>query len=261
MMAFRCTPLALTIADGYIPRNFPVKPTTGMAGISVEPLWKPKLIAAAHELRTFLKNSDIPPTSTYYNTTDLLCRRIFAAIEECGDDWMTIEKKYFWGWPVEYILQVTWRELDTCSRWNEWRLWELDPEQIRKVAKEDTGLGRTQAGYQTPWEQVVREDFDKRKKALSAQEMAELKRMDTEKMARETAAYKERKEKIKDDMEKARGDMLKKFLGKRLLVEPDLKRMQPGKLYSKKTGDDLIEELKGDQRKHLENATKPEFHA
>lgn len=233
-----------TISDEYIPRNFPVKATTGFAGLSVEPLWKPKLLAAAAELQAFLKSSDIPPDSTYYNVTMTLVKRIYASVDECGDDWMTIEKKYFWGWPIEYILQVTWREVDTAQRWNEWRFWELDPEQIRKVAREDQGVGKPGVGYQTPWDQVVREDYDKRKKALSQEEMAELKRMDTEKMARETTAYRERKEKIKDDMERARGDMLKKFLNKRMVVEPELKRMMPGKLWSQKTSDDLIHQLK-----------------
>jgi len=97
----------------------------------------------------------------------------------------------------------------------------------------------------TPWEQVAREDYDKRKKALSQEEMAELKRMDTEKMARETALYKERKDRIKDDLEKARGEMLKKFLNKRIKIEHDLRRMQPGAVFNSKTSDDVISELKG----------------
>lgn len=247
---FHPTRVSLVISNEYIPRNFPVKPTTGMPGLGVEPLWKPKLLAAAAELEAFLKHSDIPPETTYYNTAMTLVKRIYGSVEECGDDWMTIEKKYWWGWPVEYILQVTWRELETAQKWNEWRFWELDPQQVRKIAREDAGVGRRGAGYETPWEQVVRKDYDKRKKALSAAEMAELKKMDTEKMARETASYRERKEKIKDDMERARGDLLKKFLGKRMVVEPDLMKMKPGHVYSGKTGEDLIAETKADWEAH-----------
>jgi hypothetical protein len=240
----RRTPSLFIISDEYIPRNFPVKATTGLAGISVEPLWKPKLLACAAELQAFVKSSDIPPESTYYNITLTLTKRIFKGIEMCGDDWMTLEKTFFWGWPVEYILQITWRELDTAQRWNEWRFWELDPEQVKKIGREDQGIGKEGAQFTLPFEQVVRDDYDKRKKALSQAEMTELKKMDTEKMARETAMYKERKERIKDDMEKSRGDMLKKFLNKRFVVEHDLKRMQPGKMDSGKSGDDLIAELK-----------------
>nr|CCC93584.1 conserved hypothetical protein [Trypanosoma congolense IL3000] len=242
--AFRRTAALLTISDEYIPRAFPVKSTTGLAGIAVEPLWKPKLLAAASELQGFLTSSDIPPESTYYNIAMTLVKRINHGIRECQDDWCTLEKRYFWGWPVEYILQVTWRELETAQKWNEWRFWELDPEQVKKVAREDQNIGREGLGYNSPWEQVVREDFDKRKKALTQEEMAELKRMDTERMARETAAYKERKDRIRDDLEKARGEMLKKFLNKRFAVDKDLQRMQPGKRYSGKTADDLIAELK-----------------
>lgn len=234
----------LTISDEYIPRAFPVKATTGLAGVAVEPLWKPKLLAAAAELEAFLKSSDIPPETTYYNIAMTLVRRVKGGVKECADDWCTLEKKYFWGWPVEYILQVTWREMETAQKWNEWRFWELDPEQVKKVGREDSNIGKEGLGYNTPWEQVVREDFDRRKKALSQEEMAELKKMDTEKMARETAAYKERKDRIRDDLEKARGDMLKKFLNKRFMVDKDLMRMQPGKQYSGKTSEDLILELK-----------------
>ncbi len=241
---FTATSTRLVISEHYWPRNYPVKATTGLAGISVEPLWKPKLIAAAAELEAFMLNSDIPPESTYYNVTMTLVRRIFAGIEQCGDDWLTLEKKYFWGWPVEYVLQLAWRELETAQKWNEWRFWELDPEQVKKIAKEDQGIGKEGAGYRAPWETLCREDYDKRKKALSQEEMAELKRMDTEKMARETAQYKERKERIKDDMERSRGEMLKKFLGKRMVVEHDLKRMKPGSIYSGKSSETLIEELK-----------------
>jgi hypothetical protein len=239
----RSAPL-LTISEQHIPRTYPVKATTGLSGLGVEPLWKPKLIAAAAELEAFMLNSDIPPESTYYNVTMTLVRRIFAGIEQCGDDWLTLEKKFFWGWPVEYVLQLAWRELETAQKWNEWRFWELDPEQVKKIAKEDQGVGKEGAGYRAPWETLCREDYDKRKKALSQEEMAELKRMDTEKMARETAQYKERKERIKDDMERSRGDMLKKFLGKRMVVEHDLKRMRPGSVYSGKDSDVLINELK-----------------
>ncbi|KAG8345062.1 hypothetical protein ERJ75_001337600 [Trypanosoma vivax] len=241
---FHRTSVLRTISDEYIPRAFPVKSTTGLAGIAVEPLWKPKLLAAASELQAFLTSSDIPSESTYYNIAMTLVKRINHGIKECQDDWCTLEKRYFWGWPVEYILQVTWRELETAQKWNEWRFWELDPEQVKKVAREDQNIGREGLGYNSPWEQVVREDFDKRKKALTQEEMAELKRMDTERMARETAAYKERKDRIRDDLEKARGDMLKKFLNKRFAVDKDLQRMQPGKRYSGKTADDLIAELK-----------------
>lgn len=241
---FQRTPALLVISDEYIPRAFPVKSTTGLAGVAVEPLWKPKLLAAAAELQAFLVSSDIPPETTYYNITMTLIKRINYSIKECGDDWCTIEKKYFWGWPVEYILQVTWREMETAQKWNEWRLWELDPEQVKKVAREDQGIGKEGLGYSPPWEQVAREDFDKRKKALTQEEMAELKRMDTERMARETAAYKERKERIRDDLERARGDMLKKFLNKRYAVDKDLMRMQPGNIHSGKNAEDLIEELR-----------------
>lgn len=244
-LLMRRTPAALNISDDYIPRKFPVKTTTGLVGISVEPLWKPKLLAAAAELQAFMKNSDIPPESTYFNITMTLIKRIVKGIEICGDDWMTLEKTFFWGWPVEYVLQITWREIDTAQKWNEWRFWELDPEQVKKIAREDQGIGKDGVGYKLPWETIVRDDYDKRKKALSAQEMAELKRLDTEKMARETAMYKERKDRIRDDAERSRGDMLKKFLNKRIHVDKDLSRMQPGKLYSGKDGDDLISELKG----------------
>lgn len=240
----RRSPIALTISEDFIPRSFPLKGTTGLAGVSVEPLWKPKMLAAAAELEAFMKQSDIPPESTYYNITMTLVRRIFKGIEACGDDWMTLEKTYFWGWPVEYFLQVAWRELDTAQKWNEYRFWELDPDQVKKIAKEDQGIGKEGQGYMTPWEIAVRQDYDQRKKSLSHEEMAELKRMDTEKMARETAQYRERKERIRDDMERARGDMLKKFLNKRMVVEHDLKRMRPGSIYSKKSAEDLISELK-----------------
>ncbi|KAH9597428.1 hypothetical protein LSM04_005195 [Trypanosoma melophagium] len=242
--ALRCTVVLRTISDEYIPRAFPVKSTTGLAGVAVEPLWKPKLLAAAAELQAFLTTSDIPPETTYYNIAMTLVKRINHGVKECQDDWCTLEKRYFWGWPVEYILQVTWREVETAQKWNEWRFWELDPEQVKKVAREDQNIGREGLGYNSPWEQVVREDFDKRKKALTQEEMAELKRMDTERMARETAAYKERKDRIRDDLEKARGDMLKKFLNKRFAVDKDLQRMQPGARYSGKTSEDLIAELK-----------------
>ncbi|EPY31984.1 hypothetical protein STCU_00090 [Strigomonas culicis] len=241
---FSRTSVLLTVSDEYIPRAFPVKATTGLAGVAVEPLWKPKLLAASAELQSFLMTSDIPPESTYYHVAMTLVKRINYGVKECQDDWCTLEKKFFWGWPVEHILQVTWRELETAQKWNEWRLWELDPEQVKKVAREDQGIGREGRGYATPWEQVAREDFDKRKKALTQEEMAELKRMDTERMARETAAYKERKDRIRDDLEKARGDMLKKFLNKRYAVDKDLMRMQPGKLYSGKEAEDLIAELR-----------------
>lgn len=234
----------LVISDEYIPRAFPVKSTTGLAGVSVEPLWKPKLLAAAAELQAFLTTSDIPPETTYYNVTMTLVKRINYAVKTCGDDWNTLEKKFFWGWPVEYVLQVTWREMETAQKWNEWRLWELDPEQVKKVARQDSNTGKEGLQNRTPWEQVVRDDFDKRKKALTQEEMAELKRMDTERMARETVAYKERKERIRDDLEKARGDMLKKFLNKRYAVDKDLMRMQPGKVYSGKTSEDIIGELR-----------------
>lgn len=244
LAAFRASPRLLTISDEYIPRKFPVKATTGLAGIAVEPLWKPKLLAAAAELKAFLTTSDIPPESTYYNVAMTLVKRVNYGVSECQDDWVTLEKKYFWGWPVEYILQVTWRELETAQKWNEWRFWELDPEQVKKVAREDQGVGREGLAYSTPFEQVVREDFDKRKKALTQEEMAELKRMDTERMARETAAYKERKDRIRDDLERARSDMLKKFLNKRYAVDKDLMRMQPGKRDSGKEAEDLIQELR-----------------
>ncbi|CCW68807.1 unnamed protein product [Phytomonas sp. Hart1] len=240
------------ISDEYIPRAFPVKVTTGLSGISVEPLWKPKLLAAASELHAFLITSDIPPESTYYNITLTLIKRINHGIKECQDDWCTLEKKYFWAWPVEYILQVTWRELETAQKWNELRLWELDPEQVKKVAREDQNIGKEGLGCNSPWEQVVREDFDKRKKALTQEEMAELKRMDTERMSRETAAYKERKERIRSDLERARGDMLKKFLNKRYAVDKDLMRMQPGKKQSEKTSDDLIRELRASVQQNPE---------
>lgn len=245
---FRRTNVYRMVSDEYIPRAFPVKATTGLAGVAVEPLWKPKLLAAASELQAFLKSSDIPPESTYYNVAMTLVKRVNYGIKECKDDWCTLEKKFFWGWPVEYILQVTWRELETAQKWNEWRFWELDPEQVKKVAREDQNIGKEGLGCNTPWEQVVREDFDKRKKALTQEEMAELKRMDTEKMARETAGYKERKERIRTDLEKARGDMLKKFLNKRYAVDKDLMRMQPGKRFSGKTADDLIEELRASSK-------------
>ena len=248
----RPTAAKLAISDEYIPRAFPVKATTGLAGVSVEPLWKPKLLAAASELKAFLHSSDIPPESTYFNVTMTLIKRIEFGIKECEDDWVTLEKRYFWGWPVEYILQVTWRELGTAQRWNEWRFWELDPEQVKKVAREDQNIGNEGVGANTPWEQVIREDFDKRKKALTSEEMAELKRMDTEKMARETAAYKERKDRVRDDLEKARGDMLKKFLNRRFAVDKDLQRMQPGKAFSGKTSEDLIEELKASKAQAAE---------
>lgn len=250
--ALRATAPLLAISDDYIPRAFPVKATTGLSGVAVEPLWKPKLLAAAAELESFLHTSDIPPESTYFNVTMTLVKRIKYGIKECGDDWVTIEKRYFWGWPVEYILQVTWRELGTAQKWNEWRFWELDPEQVKKVAREDQNIGKEGVGANSPWEQVIREDFDKRKKALTHEEMAELKRMDTEKMARETAAYKERKERVRDDLEKARGDMLKKFLNKRYAVDKDLMRMQPGKAYSGKTSDELIDELRASKSKSPE---------
>ena len=104
---FRRTARLLTISDEYIPRAFTVKSTTGLAGVAVEPLWKPKLLAAAAELQAFLTTSDIPPESTYYNVTMTLVKRINYGVKECQDDWCTLEKKFFWGWPVEYILQVT----------------------------------------------------------------------------------------------------------------------------------------------------------
>ncbi|KPA85866.1 putative mitochondrial NDUFA5/B13 subunit [Leptomonas pyrrhocoris] len=253
---FRNTSRLLTISDEYIPRAFPVKSTTGLAGVAVEPLWKPKLLAAASELQAFLTTSDIPPESTYYNVTMTLVKRINYGIKECQDDWCTLEKKFFWGWPVEYILQVTWRELETAQKWNEWRFWELDPEQVKRVGREDQNIGKEGIAYNTPWEQVVREDFDKRKKALTQEEMAELKRMDTERMARETAAYKERKERIRDDLEKARGDMLKKFLNKRYAVDKDLMRMQPGNMYTGKKAQDLIDELRTSAKQNPPPAPK-----
>lgn len=245
---FKATLPLRVISDEYIPRSFPVKATTGLAGIEVEPLWKPKLLAAAAELEAFLRASDIPPESTYFNTTMVLVKRVRAGIKECGDDWMSVEKKYFWGWPVEYMLQITWRELENAQRYNERRPWEIDPEQTRKIAREDLGVGKEGAQYRTPFEQVVRDDYDKRKKALTAEEMAELKRLDTEKMARETAAYKERKDRIRDDMEKARGEMLKKFLNRRIKFDQDLFRMQPGKAYSGKTPEMLAAELKAPKK-------------
>jgi len=244
LLSIHRTPLRLVISNEYQPRNFPVKATTGMAGLSVEPLWKPKLLAAAAELHAFLRHCDIPKDSTYYNITMVLVKRIYGAIDECGDDWLTLEKKYFWGWPVEYILQITWKEVDVARKFNDDREWEIDPNMMKRIINEDVGVGRNKPGMITPWEQVVREDYDRRKKSLSHEEMAELKRMDTEKMARETAAYKERKERIKDDMERARGEMLRKFLGGRLKVDEDLRRMQPGSLYSGKTSEDLVRERK-----------------
>jgi hypothetical protein len=233
-----------TISDEYIPRAFPVKATTGLSGVNVEPMWKPKLLAAAAELEGFLKTSDIPPETTYYNVSMTLVKRVKAGIRECGDDWVTLERKYFWGWPVEHILNLTWRELDNAQRWNEQRLWELDPEQLRKASREQRGVDKYGPGYHTPLDQIVRDDFDRRKKALSSEEMAELKRLDTEKMARETAAYKERKDRVRDDLEKARGEMLKKFLNKRFVVDKELSRMQPGQIYSGKTASDLVDALK-----------------
>jgi len=241
---YKNTRVLKLISDEYIPRAFPVKATTGLTGINVEPLWKPKLLAAAAELEAFLKTSDIPPESTYYNATMTLVKRINYAIKMCGDDWVTIERKYFWTWPVEYILQITWRELEVAQEWNEMRTWEIDPEQVKKTAKEDYGYGRTGFGFSTPWETAVREDFERRKRALTQEEMAELKRLDTEKMARETASYKERKDRIKDDLEKARGEMLKKFLNKRYYVDKDLQKMQPGGVYTGKTSEQLAAELR-----------------
>ena len=241
LLPARRTPVLLTISNEYIPRQFPLKATTGLAGISVEPLWKPKLIAAVAELEGFLKASDIPEELTYYNMTMVLVRRVKAGIEACGDDWITFEKTYFWGWPVEFVLQLVWRELNNARGFAEARSWEIDPEQLRKVYKADGLIGEKN---RTPWENMVRDDYDRRKKALSQQEMAELKRLDTEKMAREAAMYKERKEKVKDDMERARGDMLKKFLNKRFTIDKELSKMQPGKAFSGKTGDDLIADLK-----------------
>ena len=241
---FRSTCRLLTISDEYIPRACPVKATTGLAGVNVEPLWKPKLMAATAELEAFLKASDIPPETTFYQTSFVLVRRVNHGLKMCGDDWLTMEKKYFWGWPVEFILNKVWGEVETARRWNEMRLWEVDPEQMKKAAREDQHYGKHGPGFNLPFEQVIREDFDRRKKALTQEEMAELKRLDTEKMARETAAYKERKDRVKDDLEKARGDMLKKFLNKRYFVDKDLMRMQPGLAHSGKTGDDLIAELK-----------------
>lgn len=240
-LLIRRSPFLQRIADDYIPRSFPIKATTGMAGISVEPLWKPKLLAATAELDAFLKSSDIPEEITYYNTCMVLVRRVRAGIEACGDDWLTFEKTYFWGWPVEFVLQLVWRELNNCRGFNEARSWEIDPEQMRKVYKAD---GLLSEKNRLPWETMVREDYDRRKKTLSQQEMAELKRLDTERMARESALFKERKERIKDDMERARGDMLKKFLNKRFSVDQDLQRMAPGKQYSGKSGEDLIANLK-----------------
>lgn len=243
-LLFRATCRLLTISDEYIPRSFPLKATTGLTGVSVEPLWKPKLMAASSELEAFLKASDIPPETTYYNAAMVLVKRVNHGIKMCGDDWVTIEKKYFWGWPVEFILNKVWTEIENAKNWNENRLWEVDPEQIKKAAREDQHFGKHGPGYNLPFEQVIRDDFDRRKKALTQEEMAELKRLDVEKMARETAAYKERKDRIKDDLERARGDMLKKFLNKRYFVDQDLMKMQPGQAHSDKTSDDLIRELK-----------------
>jgi hypothetical protein len=241
---FRATRRLQTISDEYIPRAFPVKATTGLAGYVVEPLWKPKMMAATSELEAFLKASDIPEETTFYQCSMVLVRRVNHGLKMCGDDWVTLEKKYFWGWPVEFILNKVWTEIEQAKRWNEARLWEVDPEQLKKAAREDQHFGKHGPGFNLPFEQVVREDFDKRKKALTQEEIAELKRLDVEKMTRETAAYKERKDRIKDDLEKARGDMLKKFLNKRYNVDRDLMRMQPGQAHTDKTGDDLIRELK-----------------
>lgn len=38
---------------------------------------------------------------------------------------------------------------------------------MKKVAREEYGVGQEGYGYGSPWEQVAREDFDKRKKALT----------------------------------------------------------------------------------------------
>eukprot|EP00759_Apiculatamorpha_spiralis_P040006 PhF_6_TR38694/c0_g1_i1/m.57894 len=84
----------------------------------------------------------------------------------------------------------------------------------------------------------------KKKNALTNEEMAELKRMDTERMARESVQYKERKQRIQDDLDKARGELLRKFLNKRMLVEPDLKKLQPGNHFSGKTSKDIVKELR-----------------
>lgn len=248
---FSATPKALVISQDHIPRNFPVKPLTGLSGLAVEPLWKPKLLAAAAEIEAYLKSCDIPEDSTKYQSSMMLPKRVYAAIEECGDDWMTLEKKYFWGWPVEYVLNCAWNELDKLQKYHEQRLWEIDPEQMRKIHREDFGRGKGSSKDMWPMEIMAREDFDKRKQALTAEEMAELKRMDTEKMARETSVYKERKHRIRDDMERARADLLKKFLGKRMTVEPDLKRMQPGKIFNGKDSYDIIADLKNDHAEHM----------
>jgi hypothetical protein len=242
--AFSRTAVRKMISDKYIPRKFPVKATTGIAGLSVEPLWKPKLFAATVELKAYLKQSDIPTTNTYYNTTMFLITRVLKGIEECEDDWVTIERKYFWGWPVEMMMQFVWRELETAQKYNEARLWELDPDAVRTLGKETVGLGKEGDGWQPPWEQVARRDYDRRKRALSQEEMNELKKMDTERMARESQRYKQRKEMIRDDMERARGDLLKKFLNKRFSIDAELKKMQPGSLYGGKYSKDVLQELK-----------------
>eukprot|EP00760_Papus_ankaliazontas_P002191 PhM_4_TR10882/c0_g1_i1/m.75461 len=228
----------------YIPRAFPIKATTGLAGLPVEPLWKAKLLAASTELEMFVKTSDIPKDSSYFNITMTLVKRIFKGIEVCQDDWARIEKEYFWGWPVEYILQITWREIETAQRWNEFRLWELDPDAIKEIAKEEQGIGLEGNQYIPPFMSNIYRDYKKRKQTLSNEEMAELKRLDTERMARETMMYKERKQRIQDDLDKARGELLRKFLNKRMMVEPDLKKMQPGRIWSDKSQSDIIRELK-----------------
>ena len=243
-MLRRCLPWRVISMEAYIPRAFPVKAATGMAGLPVEPLWKAKLLAAAAELEAFVKTSDIPKDSTYFNITMTLVKRVFKGAEVCGDDWARIEKEYFWGWPVEYVLQVTWREIETAQRWNEYRFWELDPEAVKELGREEQGIGKEGASHMPPFVAAVYKDYEKRKQALSNEEMAELKRMDTERMGRETAQFKDRKQRIQDDLDKARGELLRKFLNKRMTVETDLRKLQPGKVYSEKDTKQVVKELK-----------------
>eukprot|EP00759_Apiculatamorpha_spiralis_P040007 PhF_6_TR38694/c0_g1_i1/m.57895 len=146
----------------YIPRLFPVKASTGFAGLPVEPLWKPKLLAAAAELEAFLKTCDIPKDSTYYNVGMTLCKRVFHAMEMCGDDWARFEKEYFWGWPVEYVLQITWREIETAQKWNEYRFWEIDPDAVKQLAYEEQGIGKEGSQYVPPFMQSIYKDYQKK---------------------------------------------------------------------------------------------------
>jgi len=100
----------------------PIKDSTGLTGLAVEPNWKEELIKLYNQL---LRDLELLPENTMWRQLLEKITRYRLKIVEQEDDWLKVEE-LIKGGPVELLIQQAKHDIDNVPRLLRLKPWDYD---------------------------------------------------------------------------------------------------------------------------------------